>query len=172
MVGEWVFSRVTSAVGGLVVVVGAKGRAKLSGSHVPSGSGGDGSYRGAGDDGVATGLHLHQVCSGISDDLTAPGDVRHVRDEVAHGAACHVEGSGLAGQLGRALLQGDDGGVVTEDIIADLGCGHGHAHGRAGLGDGVGTEVDEVGHGPASISPLHARRVRLVSATFPFRGDP
>ena len=53
----------------------------------------------------------------------------------------------LAGQLGGALLERDDGGVVAEDVVADLGLGHRAAHRRRGLGDGVGAKVDEVGHG-------------------------
>ena len=49
------------------------------------------------------------------------GHVGHVRDEVAHRAAGDEQRGVLAGQLGRALLQGDDGGVVAEDVVADLG---------------------------------------------------
>ena len=53
----------------------------------------------------------------------------------------------LAGQLGGALLERDDRRVVLEHVVADLGVGHGAAHLGGGLRDGVGAQVDEVGHG-------------------------
>ena len=56
----------------------------------------------------------------------------------------------LAEQLGRALLEGVDGRVVAEDVVADLGLGHRPAHPGGGLGDGVAAQVDP-GHGRPSI---------------------
>ncbi len=53
----------------------------------------------------------------------------------------------LAGQLGGTLLEGIDGGVIAEDVVADLRLRHGAAHLRSGPGDGVRSEVDVVGHG-------------------------
>ena len=49
----------------------------------------------------------------------------------------------LAEQLGGALLERVDGRVVAEDVVADLGLGHGAAHLGRGLGDGVGAQVDD-----------------------------
>ena len=59
------------------------------------------------------------------------GEVGHQGDEVAHRAAGDEQAGLLAGQLGGALLERDDGRVVAEDVVADLGVGHGPAHRRA-----------------------------------------
>ena len=80
-------------------------------------------------------------------DLSATGDVGHVRDEVAHRAAGHEEGGCLAGQLGGALFESIDGGVVAEDVIAHFGGGHGTAHLGCRTRDGVAAKIDEIGHG-------------------------
>ena len=58
----------------------------------------------------------------------------------------------LAQQRGRPGLQLVDGGIVTEDVVADAGRGHRAAHRRGGGGDGVGAGIDHGGHGRASIA--------------------
>ena len=112
---------------------------------------GDRPHRGAADDGIAASLHLGQMGGCIGDDLATAGHVGHVRDEVAHGPAGHEERRLLVGQLRGTFLQLDDGRIVTEDIVSHLGRGHGPAHGRRGLCDGIGTQIDEVGHGRQHI---------------------
>ena len=52
----------------------------------------------------------------------------------------------LAEELGGARLEGVDRGVVAEHVVAELGGGHRATHGGRGVGDGVGSEVDEA-HG-------------------------
>ena len=42
-------------------------------------------------------------------------------DEVAHGAAGHKERGLLAGERGNALLQPQNGRVVTEHVVTHLG---------------------------------------------------
>ncbi len=78
--------------------------------------------------------------------IAAAWHVRHLAHEVTHGPAGHEQPGFLAQQLGSASLQVYDRRVVLEDIVADRGVGHSPAHGRRGMRDGVGTEVDEVGH--------------------------
>jgi hypothetical protein len=52
-----------------------------------------------------------------------------------------------------AALELDHGGVVAEDVVADLGFGHGAAHGGGGPGDRVAAEVDgRERHGTGSIA--------------------
>ena len=87
-------------------------------SMVPSGPAGDRPDRGAADDGMATGLVDDDVGLGLGDDLAAARHVGHVRHEVAHRAAGHEEAGLLAGELGGALLQRVDGGVLSEDVVA------------------------------------------------------
>jgi hypothetical protein len=50
--------------------------------------------------------------------------------QVALRARGHEERGFLAQHLRDARLQGVDGGVVGEDVVAHLGGGHGRAHGR------------------------------------------
>src|SRR5204862_2039902 len=71
----------------------------------------------------------------------------------------------LAQELGGALLEGDDGGIVAEDVVADLGLGHGPAHLRRRLRDRVRAKVDDR-HWPARIA-----RMGLLSSAFR-RTDP
>ena len=72
--------------------------------------------------------------------------VGHLGDEVAHRPGGDEQAGLLAEQLGGAFLEGVDGRVVAEDVVADLGLGHRPAHRRRGLGDGVAAQVDP-GHG-------------------------
>ena len=90
----------------------------------------------------------------LGDDLAAPRHVRHLAHQVAHRAAGHEQAGLLAEQLGGALLERDDGRVVPEHVVADLGIGHGAAHLGGGVRDGVGAQVDEVGHGHRRIARL------------------
>ena len=54
----------------------------------------------------------------------------------------------LPEQLGRPALEGVDGRVFADDVVADLGLGHRRPHRRRGAGDGVGPQVDDrPGHG-------------------------
>ena len=46
-------------------------------------------------------------------------------------------------QSGDLLLQRTDGGVLTEDVVADLGLGHRTPHLGSRLGDRVGKEVGD-----------------------------
>jgi hypothetical protein len=75
--------------------------------------------------------------------------VGELGDDVAHRTRRHEQPGLLAEQLRGTCLEGVDGGIVTEDVVADFGLGHGPAHGRAGLRNGVAAKVD---HG-------HERRV-------------
>ena len=99
--------------------------------------------RGAGDDRVAGALVEDRVRLGFGDDLAAAGDVRHVRHEVAHRPARDEEAGLLARQLGGSLLERDDGRVVAEDVVADLGFGHRAPHPGRGPRDRVGAQVDD-----------------------------
>ena len=99
------------------------------------------------DDRVARGLVQDDVAVGAGDHLLAALDVGHLGHEVAHRARGDEQAGLLAEQLRGALLERDHGRVVAEDVVADLGLGHGPAHLGRGLGDGVGAQVDE-GIGP------------------------
>ena len=88
---------------------------------------------------------------------------RHLGDEVAHRAGGDEQPGLLAEQLRGALLERDDGRVVAEDVVADLGLGHGPAHLGRRLRDGVGAKVDDR-HWPARIA-----RMRLLSSAFAAR---
>ncbi len=104
---------------------------------------------GTDDDGVAGRLVDHEVMLTAGDHLLATRQVGHHRHQVAHRAGRHEQPGLLAEQLGGALLEGDDGRVVAEDVVADFGRRHGSAHRVGGSRDGVAAEVDRaVGHGP------------------------
>ena len=96
----------------------------------------------ADDDRVAGGLVDDEVMLRAGDHLLAAAEVGHHRREVAHRAARDEQAGLLAEQLRGALLEGDDGRVVAEDVVADLGLGHRPAHGVGGPRDGVAAEVD------------------------------
>ncbi len=131
----------------LMQIVGVSAcRADVVELHGAVGAGRDLAHGGTGDDGVSTCLVLDDVRSGRGHDLTATRDVGHVRDEVAHGAAGDEEAGLLAGQLGRSLFERDDRWVVAEYVVTDLRRRHGAAHRRGRTGDGVGAQIDEVGH--------------------------
>ncbi len=103
----------------------------------------------ADDDGMAGGLVDHEVVLATRDDLLAARQVGHHRHEVAHRAGRHEQAGVLAEQVCGPLLEGDDGGVVAEDIVADLGRRHRPPHGVGGSRNGVAPKVDHaVRHGP------------------------
>ena len=86
------------------------------------------------------------------DRLLAALQVRQLGDDVAHRAAGDEQASLLAQEVGGTLLEGVDGRVVTEHVVAHLGGGHRAPHRLGRLRDGVAAQVDEtVGHGRASI---------------------
>ena len=98
------------------------------------------------DDRVAGRLVEDHVVLAARDRLLATTEVRELGDEVAHRAGGHEQAGLLAEQLGGAGLEGLDGRVVLEDVVADLGLGHRAAHRGRRVGDGVAAQVDE-GHG-------------------------
>jgi hypothetical protein len=90
---------------------------------------------------VAVGMRLL-----AHDDFLAALAMRHHRGEVRLRAGGKEEPRLHAEALGGDLVQAIDGGIVAEDVVADLGLGHGAAHGLGGLGDGVAAQVDQVFH--------------------------
>jgi hypothetical protein len=66
------------------------------------------------------GLVLDDVAGGVGDELHPALEVSHHRDQVALGPGGHEQRRLLVEQLGGALLQADRGGVVAEDVVADL----------------------------------------------------
>ena len=65
-----------------------------------------------------------------------------------------------AEQLGDALLQRADGGVLAVDVVADLGTRHGLAHLVGRPGDGVAAKVDR--HGNRTSSSVQAELCRCM----------
>ena len=129
MLWACVFSSMTSEVMGAWMSVGSRMASRTSaGSRVPSARAAHWAHGGAADDGVPPGLVDDDVGLGFGDDLATSRHVRHVGHEVAHRAAGHEQACRLARQLGGPLLERVDGGVLAEDVIADLGLGHGPAH--------------------------------------------
>jgi hypothetical protein len=66
-------------------------------------------------------------------------------DEVPHGTGDNKEGVVFAKEASHVALEEVDGGISADNIIVNVGLGHGLAHLRGGFGDGVGAEVDEAG---------------------------
>ncbi len=109
------------------------------------------------------------VGSPAQQDLVAVPRVHQQRDQIGHGARGHVEGGLFAQQLGDALLELDDGGVLPPDVVAYLGPGDGLAHRQRWFGEGVTAQIDrELGHGAGvyqtcpcpwnTVSPLSGAR--------------
>ena len=96
----------------------------------------------ADDDRVPGGLVDHEVMLRSGDHLLAAPEVGHHRREIAHRAARDEQPGLLAEQLRGTLLEGGDGRVVAEHVVADLGLGHRLAHGVGGPRDRVTSEVD------------------------------
>ena len=122
----------------------ADGGCHILGGDAPAGVVGDEADLGAGQGGGAGGFvpkhmgflpHNHLVAA------AAPGEGG---DEVAHGAAGGEQAGFLSEQGGGAFLEGVDGGIFAEDIIAQFGGGHSAAHFVGGVGNGVATQVNRV----------------------------
>jgi hypothetical protein len=58
-------------------------------------------------------------------------------DLVAHCAGGDKEGRFAAEELRGTLLKSIDCGIFAEDVIADVGLGHGPSHRGRGLGHGI-----------------------------------
>ena len=114
--------------------------------HAAVGTPGERLHRRAHHHGMVGSLVGDGVRALARDDLAAARHLRHERDQVAHGPARHEQPGLLAGELGGALFQCDGRRVVSEDVVPELGVGHGAAHLGCGVCDGVGAEVDLVGH--------------------------
>ena len=65
-------------------------------------------------------------------------------NQVGLGSAGHEQAAGETQIGGEAILQGAHAGILAIDIITDWRRCHGRAHGRAGLGDSVAAQVDDV----------------------------
>ena len=95
--------------------------------------------------------------------FVAPAAPGQGGDEVTHGAAGGEQAGFLAHQGGGAFLQGVDGGILAEHVVADFGGGHSAAHFVSGLGNGVATQVNR-SHKASGGLCRHARRwQRLVA---------
>ena len=105
----------------------------------------------ADDDRVPGRLVDDEVMLRAGDDLLATAEMGHHRREIAHRPARDEEAGLLAEELRGAFLEGDDGRVVAEDVVAEFGLGHRPAHGVGGPRNGVAAEVDR--------SVRHRRRV-------------
>ena len=109
----------------------------------------------------AAGLVPAGVRLAAGDDLVARPRQHAQRHLVGHRARRQPERRLLAQQLRAALLQQVRRRVLAVLAVAHRGGGHRRAHGVGGAGDGVGTQVDGVGHGLASLCagpPLSVRR--------------
>lgn len=89
---------------------------------------------------VAIGVGVH-----ADDVFVAARAVAQQGDQVGLGAAGQEQARLETEVGGQAAFQGDDGGVLAVDVVADLGVGHGGPHGRGRAGDGVAAQVDQ-GH--------------------------
>lgn len=99
--------------------------------------------RAARDGGVATGFVIADVAVGVADDFVARLGLGADGEQVGHRAAGDEQG-GLLAEHGRdAFLEGADGRVVAECVIAERGVVHGLTHGGRGAGDRVRTQIDD-----------------------------
>ena len=108
------------------------------------------------------------LCRG--DDLSAPGDMSHQADQVAHGPRRHEEGGLLAEQARRTRFEREDSRIIAEDIVADRCIGHGRPHRGGRMRHGVGARVDLRGDRTARGGVRHgatlvADRARLWQRT-------
>ena len=99
--------------------------------------------RRADDYGMAGLLVRDDVGGCAGDRLLAAAKMPELSHEVAHGPARHEQGRFLAEQLRGPLFEGVDGGVVAEDVVAELGIMHGPAHRRRRMSDCVAAQIDE-----------------------------
>jgi hypothetical protein len=105
----------------------------------------------ADDHGVARGLVDDEMVFLAGDHLLASAEVRHHRDEVAHGPGRDEEAGVLAEKVGGAFLERNDRGVIAEHVVAHLGVCHRSTHRIRRACDGVAAQVDR--------SVWHGRRV-------------
>ncbi len=125
----WAFSSVMRPVIGSCGSDGSRKAASMAaGSIVPSGRSGRGRTLTPTMTAWPAASSMTRWCSGAGDDLLASAEVRELGDEVAHRAARDEQAGLLAEELGGAFLEGDDGRVVAEHVVADLGLGHRAAH--------------------------------------------
>jgi hypothetical protein len=91
---------------------------------------------------------------GVAEDDLAAADVavREDGDEVGHGARGHEQRGLLAQERGHLRLEAARGGVRAQNVVVDVGRGHGGAHGVGRLGDRVRPEVHHVGHHRAATA--------------------
>ena len=159
----------------LVGILGiAEGRRDGGRLDRPVGALGQRAHRRPYDDGMAGRLVHDEVAGGRRDHLLAAGEVGQLGDQVAHRARCHEEPGLHAEQLGGAILEGVDRGVVAEDVIAHLGGGHGAAHRRRRVGHSVGAQVDpgHPGQDSAGTPGGPPRRPASRSDDRPFGASP
>ena len=83
---------------------------------------------------------------GVQEDLVAALGVRAEGGLVAHRPRREVERRLLAEQLGGALLEAQDGGIVAEDVVVDLGLGHRLPHLGRRPRHRVAAQVDRARH--------------------------
>ena len=107
-------------------------------------SGGDGADQAAGEPRGHGQLVVQQVRARIADDFLAMLGEHLDPDGVAHGAGGDEQGGLFPGDLGGALFQAVDGGVLAVDVVPHLGFHHGAPHGGGGLGHGIAAQVDGV----------------------------
>ena len=97
----------------------------------------------AGEDRRAAGLVLEDVAIEIAEKLVAGTGVDAHGDLVRHRPRRHEEGRLLAEELGRAAFELADGRVLAEDVVADLGGGHGGPHAGRRPGDGIAAQIED-----------------------------
>ena len=101
--------------------------------------------------GRCTGLVVVRVGAGFHEHLVAGLGPAADGDLVGHGARRREHRCLHARELCGMCLQGHDAGIVSQDVVADLGRHHGRHHGGGGACHGVAAQID--GHG-ASRTPL------------------
>lgn len=125
--------------------VGADGKVDVVGVEEPV-LAGEGADHDAREGGGAAGLVMDDVAVGVGDDFVARLGLGADGGLVGHGAGGDEAGGFFAEESGKLFLESQDGGIIAEDIVADVGVGHDLAHGCGGAGDGVAAKVDD-GHG-------------------------
>src|SRR3954454_18804543 len=82
--------------------------------------------------------------SGLADDFFTVLGVHLGSNRVPHGSGRNEQTSFLTEDLRGALLKSIDGGVLSIDVIAHLGTGHGLAHFRAGFRNCITAKIDHL----------------------------
>ena len=102
--------------------------------------------RGPDDHGVAGGLIENDMALIAGDGFLAACEMGHLGNEVAHRPGRDEQAGFLAEQPRSPFLECPDRGIVAEDIVPDLGVGHGAAHLGCWARYGVGAKIDHI-HG-------------------------